>query len=743
MEENLPQGERKKISAELFKKLFLANSDEAFESYKDLHKEIRDASIYRLTAQEISEQTNGVAPGNNEKKYTAVFNLEIEGDVEIDDLMENVEHPLFCFNCKFSVYKLSGSNKSFDSLRFFRCELGEFESVGLSFENLIFEMKTNTVYVKISNCRIKNYEIHNSNSGNLIFSDVEMHSFNVQNKSKISDIIINKKSKINGLTISLSKTGFIQIYDSTIQQCLINSNCEITALKTGFDSIVGVIIISSSNINDLNFNKTRLDSFKAENSFINEIIITNESTIERISFRKCQKIGAFDFEQRSKIGNIYFSKCNTADLSFERGDVRYFYFYESYSKSLSIKNCVFGKIYIHGSSKSGDISIESSKTGFILIEEQFCSLFLIGAQIPLLELKNCHIPIFEMRMANQVEAYVKDGHINLISFEKTNLGNNTTISFSGVTVYSLIFDESVVSGALYFRSIIKAQQAFEWWHEVNPKYDITESSFQKQINDELANDYDKACKELTGKFSEPTLRISNSSLGKTQFINFPFHEFDFQFNNSKIDDCFILGDKFPSTNINIVDEKGGIFSQNEIDTKRQLASLNIQFKKIFEAQGDAYSAAQFQAKWAEHQKNYLELNYNFQKKEATLWRRPWERLGLIFGELSQDIGIFRLNKWSNNHGESWVRALAFTGISTGILYVLFLWSIDRCFNSNGLDWNLFGYYFEFLTPTFKPDFITGERPSSCSIGLYYAGKAVFAYGLYQFIAAFRKHGRKK
>lgn len=741
MEENLPQGERKKISAELFKKVLLANSDEAFESHKEFHKDLREIPIYRLTAQEISDKTGGTAPGHSEKKYTAVFNIEIEGDIVIDELKENVEHPLFCIHSKISLIKLDGSRKTFGSLFFSKCEIGEFELRDVGIENVILDNKTNIKNVISKNCRFKTFEIDESTSDNLIFSNADIHSLSMQNGSNIRDIILNNESKINGLSITNNTyTGTIQIYNSTIQNCLINNGCKIIAIKTGFDSVIGYLSMAGSTVNDLNINKTRVDSIKAGNAQINKVKIANESIIEIISFKECEKIDAFDFEHRSKIGNIYFSKCNTADLSFERGDVRYFYFYESFSKSLSIKNCVFGKIYIHGSSKSGDISIESSKTGFVLIEEQFCRLFLIGAEIPLLELKNCNIPIFEMRMANQVEAYVKDGHINLISFEKTNLGNNTTISFSGVTVYALIFDESIVSGALCFRSIIKAQKVFEWWHEVNPKYDITESSFQKQINDELANNYEDSCKELINKFSEPALRINKSSLGKTQFINFPFHEFDFQFNNSKINECFILGDKFPSKNTKVINDNGETISQDSIEAKGQLVSLNIQMKKLFENQGDIYTAGLFQAEWAESQKAYLKAKRKKENKSLSFIKK---KVLPAKGQVNQDYIIFWINKFSNKHGESWGRAFWFTFLGSVFFYTGYLTASTRCFTNYELDLELIGYYVYFLNPVRTASFIPNLTPQWWVVIIDFLARLYIAFGIYQFIAAFRKHGRKK
>jgi hypothetical protein len=55
-----------------------------------------------------------------------------------------------------------------------------------------------------------------------------------------------------------------------------------------------------------------------------------------------------------------------------------------------------------------------------------------------------------------------------------------------------------------------------------------------------------------------------------------------------------------------------------------------------------------------------------------------------------DIWTFRLNGWSNGHGESWERAFGFTMAVGAIFYVLFLLSVGRLFQPTPFDWGLAG-----------------------------------------------------
>jgi len=72
-----------------------------------------------------------------------------------------------------------------------------------------------------------------------------------------------------------------------------------------------------------------------------------------------------------------------------------------------------------------------------------------------------------------------------------------------------------------------------------------------------------------------------------------------------------------------------------------------------------------------------------------------------------------------------------------------LWSLGRMFNSHGVDWNLIGYYFSFLDITHRVDFLVDKSAlNGLSVTIDYFNKILVGFLIYQFIAAFRKYGKK-
>jgi len=65
------------------------------------------------------------------------------------------------------------------------------------------------------------------------------------------------------------------------------------------------------------------------------------------------------------------------------------------------------------------------------------------------------------------------------------------------------------------------------------------------------------------------------------------------------------------------------------------------------------------------------------------------------------------------------------------------------FNSNQIDYDLIGYYFAFLDITHRTDFLVSKTElSGLSVTIDYINKILVGFLIYQFIAAFRKYGKK-
>lgn len=105
--------------------------------------------------------------------------------------------------------------------------------------------------------------------------------------------------------------------------------------------------------------------------------------------------------------------------------------------------------------------------------------------------------------------------------------------------------------------------------------------------------------------------------------------------------------------------------------------------------------------------------------------------------------ILHFNSWSNSHGLSIVKPFTLFFIVSIIFYVGYLWTLGRMFNSNGVDYSLFAMYFSFIDITHKNDFLVSRgQLNFWSQLIDFAGKIFLGYFIFQFVAAFRKYGRK-
>jgi hypothetical protein len=114
-------------------------------------------------------------------------------------------------------------------------------------------------------------------------------------------------------------------------------------------------------------------------------------------------------------------------------------------------------------------------------------------------------------------------------------------------------------------------------------------------------------------------------------------------------------------------------------------------------------------------KNALEKTgniYEAQKLQAI----SFEALRKIEDLSAWDKFILFLNDFSNQHGLSISRPLKWFFICSIILYLTYLYSLQRLFNDQNIDWNLIGYYFSFLDLTHRSDFLV-EKEEFNSISL--------------------------
>jgi len=210
------------------------------------------------------------------------------------------------------------------------------------------------------------------------------------------------------------------------------------------------------------------------------------------------------------------------------------------------------------------------------------------------------------------------------------------------------------------------------------------------------------------------LQIFSSDLVKSVFLNCDFSKFQFSLMNSKINEIFLGGTEFPA-NLTILGDNSHYHAQLGYS----------QLKKIYELRGDVLTANEY----------YL--------KEIRSYQKSIESKGNCFEKFN-----LLLNEISSKHGQSYERAFLVIFIFTFIAFSILLFSLGyrpSCGpGSLKRFFELVPYSISFINPIHKTDFlkgVVGDQWSSFSELVDAFSRIVYAYLIYQFIQAFRKHGR--
>lgn len=472
----------------------------------------------------------------------------------------------------------------------------------------------------------------------------------------------------------------------------------------------------------------------SEKSTCVSITIGNES--------QCKNVAIFSHSNCGQISIHSVSKCNDiriADKS-QCGNIRIGE--ESFCRNIDISN----------QSICRDIVIHKSETQLINIFDQYCQLQFWGATISRAIINNCVLQKLVWRSDSKGELYINGGFVNHLELNKTTLSKETILSLTSVSILVFQLEDLLILGQLILRdikSIEKTQvplwspqikKEFENWKIENTTSEIETRIYQSYENALLGKDkaYQEFISALLISFPDyPIFRIANSSLSKTEITGSDLTGFNFEYRDSKLLDCFISGTQLPKENINIYKNEDPERPIGNKDYYTQKVSFYNQLRKLYESLGDIVEASWYHSKAMDNQKNLLKLKYreNFKNTKKNLLQK-------VFSVQGFDLFTFRLNKISNNHEESWSRALFVIILSSFTIYSFYYISL---FHHNSFDWSykwqFISDYFSFLDITHKQNFLV-EKPRSIAKCLDFLGRVVTGYCLYQFIAAFRRHGRK-
>lgn len=261
-------------------------------------------------------------------------------------------------------------------------------------------------------------------------------------------------------------------------------------------------------------------------------------------------------------------------------------------------------------------------------------------------------------------------------------------------------------------------------------------------------------------------------------MNCDFIEFEMEFLSSKISEIFLAGTSMPdSSKINNSEELGEISLYN-----KRLALT--QFKKVLDNRGDSFGATKYNEaeleNWLlvipktdlENQKFiYSQFKKMYEGRGDTVKAIEyfglemdkqreilWTKYGWTFGKFWERLQL-SLNKYSNNFGQSWQWAIGCIIVSGVVFYTLYCLSLGfHTGNSSTEDkqrfWTLASYFFEFINPIRKGEFIQVPLLINGKIENEYvtitprarvidfAWRIIITYLGYQLIQAFRKYSKK-
>jgi hypothetical protein len=222
---------------------------------------------------------------------------------------------------------------------------------------------------------------------------------------------------------------------------------------------------------------------------------------------------------------------------------------------------------------------------------------------------------------------------------------------------------------------------------------------------------------------ENKIEIRESNLDNVWFDNVPFQDYELvSFYRTKFAKARFSSCSFPTNyfdfirfqsleNVHYPHEKSDNYYKDQYE-------IFLQLKNALEAGGNFYESQKLQA---------ISNDALMQVQEISEW----------------DKFILWLNAKSNNHGLSIKLPLMYFFAFTIILYILYLTSINRIFNTSTIDLTLIGYYFSFIDPTHRLDFLVDKNKYNFgTLFIDFIGKIVSGYFIYQFIAAFRKYGKR-
>jgi len=595
-------------------------------------------------------------------------------------------------------------------------------------------------------CEISSIRLKKSSFSDCYFINTNLAGIVLEDNSRLGSIFILGKSNVGGVFVKEeSESGNIWVMDSSkCQTIAILDQSKVNDITVQNDSECGGIELWDSECKNIHISSNSQNKrIGLKNSKCSNISISLNSTNGNIVFDGFCQNGDIVASNGSKIGGIMIS--NKASCGFIS-------LYEnSLCEDISLNNlsrcrCIevsmgskCGIIVIQQNSESGYIKVSASKVDEIRMTNDYSGIILSNANVPLILAESCHLNIVKWQAGSKAEVYIHNSFINGLNLTNSALTKESTLSIINSQIYLVKIQEVVVQGQIIMRNIQPMESTYPFTISNHQRTEnagnvvqVGEIERYEAMKKTKEFDFNNLLKDIVEHHKKPSFLLVNSSLGKSELTGSDLRLFSIEYRDSRLLEMFVSGTKLPDINIY------NIQSRSNKEYFEQKISIYNQLKRIFDIQGDIVESTAYHSRVMDYQLKLLQLTYKDRKPK-------WYSLKTRFSMERLDLLNFKLNKWSNNHGESWGKALRFLVITSIIVYTAYFVSINchRNFSPTGFG-EFIGNYFLFLDITHKSDFMVVDKSqvNALAKGLDFFGKVVVGYGIYQFIAAFRRHGRK-
>jgi hypothetical protein len=641
-----------------------------------------------------------------------IINIVEEFNFSEDILISYTHFPVIFKGKIVSDYEVSFGPNTDISFR-----NGKFNKIGVNILSLL----------KISNCIIKEIKVVPLPKGNYVSTD----------PNKFNSLIKYGSLKLQDSSVSifilLNYFGRLEVKNSRINEFMLNGSDCLDVQILGIKSKNSIKQFNVKGQYNNNYNKRQIDISNCiigeeanshPNAFAAKGININLTDVDFISdVELTEPFITFDCDE-----SVQFEKLSVRNISKKISESSS----EAVLKGFNVKELCFLESY-------DKVKLEQLGIGSLQINEArgIKSLSLKGTKIDQFAISENNLNTLEI-IGNEV-----DTKINLLKIEQF------------VEIFCDAKGKNIeISTLEYINCTIPKDRASRFYN-----IEIANLSFSGLLNhgNIIFND-------ITSK-KEGLIKIENSDLGKMIFMKCNFRNFQMLFESSKINEIFLAGTWMPhSYNINrfitfsnessinkrlaftqlkkVFDNRGDSilateYHEAELDShfyeKNSIQKLKLiysQYKKMYEGRGDTVKAIEYQGK-------ELDVHRTILHKEGGQY---WERFQLS------------LNKYSNNFGQSWQWAIICIIVSGLIFYSFYCLSLGFYLgNSTSEDkqrfWTLASYFFEFINPIRKGEFIKLEDSDYVKVTgwarvIDFFWRIVITYLGYQLIQAFRKYSKK-